>query len=135
MDSEIKTQAERELAALGVRLVVLYGSRVNGTARDDSDYDVAVLFGTDSHDSYIERYSKTLEVVARLAGASEDEIDLTELRRANPLLLKQVTDNGRVLYGSEKDFLALKLKAFHKYIDYAPYFRLEREVNRTAYAS
>lgn len=133
MDSNTKKQAERDLAALGVRLVVLYGSRATGTAREDSDFDVAVLTESRPEESFLSQYGSTLEVLSCLLGVPEEGIDMAELRHANPLLLKQVTEKGRLLYGTEGDFLALKLKGFHRYVDYAPYFALERRVNRTAY--
>ena len=47
----------------------------------------------------------------------KDRIDLVNLDKANPLLLYEAASQGRVLYGSEEDFLRFKIKAFARYTE------------------
>lgn len=126
--------SEERLAQLGVRLVVLHGSRARGTARDDSDYDVGVLTVEGEGFRSVRHHGELLELLGALLSVSTDRVDVAYLDHANPLLLKRVADHGRLLFGDERDFQALKLKAFHRFVDYQPYFALERTLNTTAYA-
>jgi len=129
------TSVEQRVAQCGVRLCVLHGSRTQGTARHDSDYDVAVLTTPGEGFRSVESHSNVLELASELLRVSQDRIDIAYLDHANPLLLKQVADHGKLLCGTEQDFLALKLKAFHRYVDYQPCFALERALNREAFLS
>jgi len=123
------------MRALGVRLVALHGSRARGTARADSDYDVAVLTERDRTLNDLAQYTCVREAVRHALRLSDvQELDLADLNRANPLLLRQVAERGQLLFGNEQDFVALKLRAFHRYVDYQQYFALERALNHAAYA-
>jgi hypothetical protein len=57
-------------------------------------------------------------------------IDLSVLNKANPLLLFQVSKNSILLYGAREEFLKFKLYAFNAYNDYAPYFEMEKNLNK-----
>ena len=104
----------------GARLLVQFGSTVSGRAHAASDVDVAVLFeGDPSH--------------ARLGGLLADlepafrgrVVDLGLLNRADPLFLKKVLENARLLAGSPRDLAVLRLYAFRRYQDHRRFLRLE----------
>lgn len=122
-------QALGELARRhGIALVIRFGSTVTGRTHPGSDIDLGVLF---------EQLPRTLEeelqVIADLQGLEPGApVDVSVLNRADPLLLKQVTDHARLEYGSEQRFDAFRRYAFKRYHDHRRYFDLEREyVERT----
>lgn len=85
----VEERVSRCLAAAGARYATLFGSLARGTARADSDIDVAVWFGR--------RMSSDLRMaITRLvADASGRAVDLVDLDSAPPLVL------ARALAGRE----------------------------------
>jgi predicted nucleotidyltransferase len=69
----------------------LFGSQAKGTARTDSDVDLAALF------SRHVRVEDVLTARADLAQLLGREVDLVDLRRASPILGHQVVRDGRLL--------------------------------------
>lgn len=107
----------------GLALVIRFGSTVTGQTHPGSDLDLGVLF---------ERLPQTLEeelrVVAELHALEPGRpVDVAVLNRADPLLLKQVTDHARLEYGTEQRFDTFRRYAFKRYQDHRPYFDMERE--------
>jgi predicted nucleotidyltransferase len=122
---------ERLVATYGIRLLLQFGSSVTGTLHPHSDLDLAVL---------LERPELTLDRRAALHHElqrlfPEREVDLVVLNHADPLLLKQVTDHCRLLYGSAAELQRLALHAFKRYQDYRPYLDLERRFVARALAA
>ncbi len=78
---------------LGLRLVVLHGSRAEGRAEEGSDIDVAVLAeGAVSAARRLEIYRRLGELIG---GAP---LDISLLNDAQPNFLEVVADTGRPLY-------------------------------------
>ncbi len=102
-----------------LNFLILFGSLAEGKKRDDSDADVAV-----SRKEKLDFNQQSL-LCSDLEGVFGREVDLSFVESANPLLLKQISKNGSLIYGSKENFLNFKLRAFHRYNDYAPYFRRE----------
>jgi len=121
----INKQQKQELSKIAkkykLKLIMLFGSFVNGTNRQRSDFDVAVL-GKDKN-----IIQKDIELINALTKILQKNVDLSIVYNANPLLLEQVSKNAVLLYGSKIDFFNFKLRAFHRYNDYAPYFKMEYE--------
>ncbi|MBP9669777.1 nucleotidyltransferase domain-containing protein [Candidatus Woesebacteria bacterium] len=107
-------------------LILLHGSQVSGDTHAKSDVDIAVL----SKDR-----SKNLDSYVLTSDLNEvfgvDSVDVTVLNHANPLLLKTVTDNAKLLSGTTTELFKLKLKAFHAYNDYLPYLKMESDFVRS----
>ena len=102
------------------RLILQYGSTVSGRIHAGSDVDVAVLFEGDPD------YRRLGDLLADLEGAFAGRtVDLGLLNRADPLFLKKVLENGRLLAGSPRDLACLRLYAFRRYQDHRRYLRLE----------
>ncbi len=103
-------------------LILLHGSHVTGKTHQKSDLDIAVMAKTPqltlNFFKLITDLTETLNV---------DNIDLSNLTHADPLLLKTATDNCQLLSGSQDQLDKLKLKAFHRYNNYLPYLKQERE--------
>ena len=97
----------------GIDLVVLFGSRAVGEAREDSDMDVAVRF----RDGRPE-----LMALLKAVGAIEDlmgpKADVGVLNEADPLFMWEVADGGIPLYEAHEDaFLKFLLYARGRYAD------------------
>ena len=106
----------------GIELLVQFGSTVAGQTHAQSDLDLGVLL-----DVVPESFGPLSDLIVDLQTLADGrEVDLTVLNHADPLLLKQVTDHGRLLYGSERRFQALKLQSFKRYQDYRRYLAMER---------
>lgn len=106
-----------------IELILQFGSTVNGTVHDASDLDIAVLFG---------RRAPGLDELGAIAqdlraAFPGREVDLAVLDRADPLFLKQVLENCRLLAGSPRRFAELRIYAFKRYQDHRRFLALERE--------
>jgi len=107
-----------------LKLIVIFGSFASGKNREDSDLDIGVLALEDVS------FSEQITLTNELSLIFNKNIDLSVLNRANPLLLFQASKNSILLYGNRQDFLKFKLYAFNVYNDYAPYFKMERNLNK-----
>lgn len=107
-----------------LKLIIIFGSFANGKNRDDSDLDIAVLGSKEVS------FEDQINLVNELSQIFNKNIDLSVLNKANPLLLFQASKNSILLYGQREDFLKFKLYAFNAYHDYAPYFEMEKNLNK-----
>ncbi len=123
MDEEASTALAELARRHGLALILQFGSTVKGTVHDASDLDIAVLFGR-RPPALDEREAIAHALRAVFPGR---EIDLAVLDRADPLLLKQVLENCRLLAGSSRRFAELKIYAFKRYQDHRRFLALERE--------
>ncbi|KKS35310.1 MAG: hypothetical protein UU95_C0002G0016 [Parcubacteria group bacterium GW2011_GWC2_42_12] len=115
-----------------LKLIVIFGSFADGKNRKDSDLDIAVLGFKEV--SFKEQIGLTNE----LSHLFSKNVDLSVLNKANPLLLFEASKKPILLYGSREEFLKFKLYAFNAYNDYAPYFAMEKNLNKkiiSAYAN
>jgi predicted nucleotidyltransferase len=107
----------------GIALVIRFGSTVTGHTHPGSDVDLGVLF-----ERFPTSLDEELQVIADLQALDPTRpVDVAVLNRADPLLLKQVTDHARLEYGTEARFDAFRRYAFKRYQDHRPYFDLERQ--------
>lgn len=105
----------------GIELLLQFGSTVKGAVHSRSDLDLAALF-----ESGPPNLSDRAEVVHGLQGLfPEREVDFVVLNRADPLLLKQVLEGCRLLFGSPQRFAELKIYAFKRYQDHRRFLALE----------
>lgn len=74
----------------------LFGSVAKGTARPQSDVDVAVLF--DARLDSFERAGRYLSMLGDLSGFVTGELDVQTCNQASPLFCSQVVKYGRVIY-------------------------------------
>jgi predicted nucleotidyltransferase len=103
-------------------LILQFGSSVSGKTHAGSDVDLGVLL--DDPDPSAQRYAELLHALQELVDGAE--VDLVILNRADPLLMKQVSDGAVRLYGSEREHQRFQLLAFKRHQDYRPYLELER---------
>jgi len=110
----------------GVRLLLQFGSTVSNRAHAASDTDLAVL---------LERRPASLDAYADLAGDFQAllpgrEVDLALINGADPLFLKRITENCRLLYGPMRALQELKIYAFKRYQDHRRFLAMERNYVR-----
>ena len=122
MTKSRKQSLEKITRKYNLELVILFGSTARGKERAESDADVAVKSMTKLD------FRKQLRLAGDLRDVFNREVDLSLVEYANPLLLHQICKYGKLVYGSGRVFSGLKLYAFHRYNDYAPYFRMEEQL-------
>ena len=103
-------------------LLVQYGSTVSGPTHAASDVDIGVLYDRPPP-SLFDQGALIEDVQGRFPGR---EVDLATLDRADPLFLKKVLENCRLLAGSPRRLAELKIYAFKRYQDHRRYLPLER---------
>ncbi|MGF1645941.1 MAG: nucleotidyltransferase domain-containing protein [Kineosporiaceae bacterium] len=112
------TEAElsKVLADHGVAVAYLLGSRATGTARPDSDHDIAVLFAqTDPP------LDATVRLAADLAPVLGTPVDVVDLDRATLELRGTVAESGRVMYsGDETRRVRFEVDARMRWIEFRP---------------
>ena len=126
--SEIKKIAKK----FNLKLVFIFGSFAAGKNREDSDLDIAVL-GLKKIS-----FEEQIDLNNEFSVIFNKNVDLSILNSANPLLLFQASKNAILIYGSYEEFMKFKLYAFNVYNDYAPYFEMEKVLNKkiiNAYAN
>jgi uncharacterized protein YutE (UPF0331/DUF86 family)/predicted nucleotidyltransferase len=86
----------------GVVVAYLFGSRARGTAREDSDYDIAVVFEK-PNPTILDEIELCIEV-ARSLGVAPEKVDVVALNNADALLKARVLREGVLIYArSEQD--------------------------------
>lgn len=102
-----------------IRLVLLFGSRAVGRARDESDFDLAVLFDKNYPKDVLSRGSRKRTLLRNLAAYfSSSRIDLVVLNDASSFLLYYITQTGKVIYEyNPGEFARLASLAIRQYSD------------------
>jgi len=103
-----------------VVVAYLFGSVAKGTARPQSDVDIAVLF--DARLEVFARVEREMEIARHLPKElATGEIDLRSLHDASPVFLAQVLDAGKLVYArSEPERIAFEVRAMSAYLDTQP---------------
>jgi predicted nucleotidyltransferase len=109
-----------------VYAVYLFGSRVKGKNREDSDVDIAVLFHDDI-DSF-ERFQHKLDFANDLEELLELPVDIVDLRAADLFFIHQVMLNKKLVV--DKNIhrrVQFEVNKRRQYFDMEPYLRLYYE--------
>ncbi len=109
-----------------VELLLQYGSTLGGRTHASSDIDLAVLF--EGQPTLERQMGLVAELQEALRGS---KVDLGLLHHADPLFLRKVLENCRLLAGSPRRLAELRLYAFRRYQDHRRFLALEdRHVRR-----
>ena len=88
-----------------------FGSTVTGVTHARNDVDLAVLLTR-----LPESYDRESDLQAALQSCVQDrDVDLVILNRADPLLLRQVTEKGSLLYGDPGRWQEFRACSFKRY--------------------
>ncbi len=98
----------------GLELAVIFGSVAQGTARFDSDLDIAVRYATPLN------ADEKLTLIRALGAASGRPVDLIDLRTAGPIVARQALTLGKRLFGTDADFVSQLSRTLMDYADFAP---------------
>lgn len=127
---EMRAQFARIAKAHRLRLIILYGSVARGTETAQSDVDIGILGETPL---LYEEEALITEEIARITGVPD--IEVRSLHRTSPLFLRQVTDEGTVLFADtptraqEFGLYAWKLAAETRRLRDARYMRTKERID------
>ncbi len=107
-----------------LKLIILFGSQATGTAGEKSDTDIAVL---GDRPLTLDERSRLEEEYAVHFSVSAERIDLTDLSIAPPLLRYQVAQSGKLLHGTEDDFIRFKVLAWKQYLNTEKFRRYRQQ--------
>lgn len=82
----------------GVALAYLFGSRAKGTAREDSDYDIAVLF--EKQAGILDEVELAVDISKEL-GIPPERVDVVSLNNADVMLKARVLKEGVPIYAKD----------------------------------
>ena len=123
----IPSELEENLAKIAqkhrVKMILVFGSAVSSRLHALSDLDLAVFYK--EADFSWDKYTDLLFDLQKIF--PQKEIDLAIINRADPLFLKKITENCRLLYGSSRELAELKIYAFKRYADHKRYLEMEEE--------
>lgn len=96
----VKKYADRVRRDFNVKKAILFGSYAKGTAREDSDIDVAVVFEHIDGD-----YLDVITRLSRIRRDVEHRIEPVALDESNDKrgFLEEIARSGVIVYKSEKD--------------------------------
>ncbi|MBK8979791.1 MAG: nucleotidyltransferase domain-containing protein [Planctomycetes bacterium] len=100
------------------RFVAVFGSRVTGGARPDSDVDVAWL----PQDPDV-TLAKELELQASLTATVRCDVDLVRVDRASTLCRMEIARHGELLCGDRDAWIAFRAAAIAEFLDFEPALR------------
>ena len=106
-------------------LIIAFGSQISGKTRGGSDFDFAVLARKSL--TLSERSALSARLSKKL-GINEDKIDLVDLHKSSPLLLYEVAKKGKLIEGTDFDFIRFKVRAWKVYQDTAKFRRLGEQM-------
>lgn len=133
LSSNQKTSLKRVAKIHKIKLILLFGSQVNKKNHQMSDLDIGILSEKNSEKNNLnfKEFTEILMALREILPAQPtqetQQIDLVVINHADPLFLKKILENAKLLYGKKKDFLNLKLYSFHRYLDYQKYLDLEEK--------
>ncbi|NDY94906.1 type VII toxin-antitoxin system MntA family adenylyltransferase antitoxin [Wenzhouxiangella limi] len=116
MDTQLQQISQWLATQPDIRLAVGFGSVAEGTAKPDSDIDIAVRA---EQPLDAERKMALIEGIASLAGRT---VDLVDLARIGEPLRGEVL-RGQRLFGSDEDWAEQMLRHIYDNEDFVPYVR------------
>lgn len=120
---DVEARVSAWCEARGIELCYLYGSRARGSARPDSDYDLAVRFSApvsaDERDALL---ADLQESVARVLGLPESRVDVHDLDEM-PLALQYrvLRDGVRMRESPPGAHARFHVRVLGEYLDYRCY--------------
>ena len=126
-DALVRAIGEAFGSVASVRAALLFGSQARGTARVDSDIDVAVLLDRDTALSERSVLVRTL-IMALGEKLRSDRVDVVILNDAPPKLAFHALSEGRVALERDPiDLHRFRLRTWARHADYAPVERFFRQ--------
>jgi predicted nucleotidyltransferase len=104
----------------GLSCIVLFGSRATGKTHALSDTDIAFMADRDVD------YREQFEIQSDFGDALNiGNLELVNMRRVSPLLMRQIADKGKLLYEDRRGrFVGFRILSFKLYVETAPLRRM-----------
>jgi len=125
MDITQDTQKQTEgiVRNRGLRFAVIFGSRANGKARQDSDLDIGIL------DPKPETYRRFGEIFNDFSNVFRGyNVDLRMIKGSEPVFLYNVLMKSQFLCGDRQDFYNYRAFAYKNFVDSKPLFELKTKM-------
>jgi predicted nucleotidyltransferase len=108
-DAQIKEIGEK----YDIELVLLFGSRADGSFRKDSDFDIAY-----KAERPLNSYEKDQLFILLMRHLGSDNLHIVDMRDVKPLFLYEIMNNCKVLYAKNMmDFYELRVYALRRFED------------------
>lgn len=111
-----------------ISLALLYGSFAHGTAKPDSDVDLAV------HSESPLSAEQLMDLHTRLEALLHRDVDLLDLRQAEGTILAQVIGHCIRIKNASQIFARYNLKAIYFHEEYLPALRMMQDANIRRFA-
>lgn len=121
LSQEQKNQIARIAKRFHLKLVLIFGSQIQGKTHSQSDLDIGVFVKKELS------WKELSSLLEKLGQIFQKKIDVAFLNKADPLFLWRIMQKCILIYGEKRDLDELKRKAFHQFCDFKPYFRLEEK--------
>ena len=123
--SEKQKEKIQEIAKkYSLKLILLFGSRVDGKIHKESDFDVAYL--SNKKLSYDDENRLNVDFTG-IFKHERDRVDTVDMRKVSPLMLFGIFRKCQVLYAEDNFvFPVYRAYAFKKYMEIKPF--LERQL-------
>ena len=127
---ETKEKLKKSAEKLGVDLILLFGSRTDGSNRKDSDFDIA-YFSKKPLRSDLDLFNPLMDYLG------SDNLHIVNMRGIKPLFLYEIMNNCKVLYAKNMmNFYNLRAYAFRRYEDEVkPLFKIKFDRLKAEYLS
>ena len=131
---KIKPQIKELADKHGLSLVMLFGSQVTGRTHKESDFDVAYL--SDKELSFKDEGRIIIELAPIIGARDERLVNLSNIRQAGALLLKEIFDKHRVLFCADQNIYdSYKIFAVKNFLESRPLFDLRDHLIKKYFAS
>jgi predicted nucleotidyltransferase len=98
-----------------IQLAIVFGSVAQGSAKRESDVDVAIQAARPMN------AEEKLQLIGQLAAATGRPVDLIDLRTVGEPLLGQILKHGKMIRGSAADKARLMQQHVYAMEDFMPY--------------
>ncbi len=112
-----------------IGLAILFGSYAKGSARFESDMDLAIRFEKPLSKK------KRLEFIQSLAKLSGTAVDLLDLSTVGEPVLSEIIKHGRLIKGDKQAFTELAIKNVYANEDFRPYIKRTLQERRKKWIS
>lgn len=122
-DTKIKSKINELALKYQLSMVLLFGSRAKGQENISSDFDIAYL-----SKKKLDLMDESRLVCDLMEIFRSDKIDIVNIRKAPPLLMKHIFNNNKILFcADKKNYDAYRTYSLKKYIEAKPLFDLKSE--------
>ncbi len=107
-----------------IKLAILFGSCAKGTAKLESDIDLAIKLNTPLS------ANKKIQIIQLIAQIIGRPVDLIDLQTVGQPLLSQIIKDGIVIKGTSEAYTELAIKNVYANEDFLPYIKRSLKVRR-----